>query len=231
MRSMRASTLLALPTALAILATLATAAAPLGAQGPLIVRVGVSAGPESMPAALRTSERDPHTQAPGVGGELRLGVGRLGPLSLEGRAGLHSGELRGYEVVNPNAPADYSLSMVWERPDVRPGPQATADVRLRLDLGPEAGPTQAFTLGGGLMTGGVRYVVGSMGHRWGSGGVGVELELAAYEIPWKRTQVFFTSEDPYGEGPFFFDHAVRSSLNRLSLGVGLRLVYSLRLRR
>lgn len=228
MRTMRASTLLALTTALA---SLVTAAAPLGAQGPLIVRVGVSAGPESMPAALRTSQRDPHTQAPGVGGELRLSVGRLGPLSLEGRAGLHSGELRGYQVRNPNASIEDPLAMVRERPDVQPGPQATTDLRLRLDLGPESGPTQAFTLGGGLMTGGVRYLAGSLGHRWGAGGVGVELELAAYEIPWQRTVVFFTSEDPSGDGPFMVDHVVRSSLNRLSLGLGLRLVYSLRLRR
>lgn len=231
MTRVRALTASALPTILSTLAGVASLAAISGfaagpgraqAQEPIVVQLGISAGPESMPAALRTSARDPNSQAPGVGAEVRAAVGRVGPFSVEGRAAIHSGEIQGYDVPNLND-IDPTRRFVDERPTVGSGPQAAWDIRLRLDGGREDGPRQSLTLGGGLMTEGVRYLAGSTGRGWG--GIGVELEVAAYEVPWRRTELTFSLTDPYVEEALVYEGSNTTYFRRWTLGLGLRVVY------
>lgn len=206
--------------ALPLLALAAPTAASAQSPARWDLDLGIAAGPETLPAALRTLSVRPTDTALGVGAGLRLTVGRIGPFSVEGRASIHSGDTYMY-VVNPNEPIGQHLLVIREESTVMPGPQAAWDLRLRFDPGEAGG---VWTLGGGLMTEGVRYIAGSTGHRWRDGRIGIELDLGAYQIPWRtRTLMYEVPEEP---GPFIFESYTTTYSSRWDLGLALRLVYT-----
>ena len=191
------------------------------------VRFGIAAGPDFIPAALRTETMTPQGPAAGIGGGVRVSVGRVGPLSIESRLALHSGS--DIAVANPNEPGYPTLMLLWEEPHVSAGPQASWDVRLRVDPVTDAPAGPTFTVGGGLMTEGVRYLAGSTVHFWHESPLGLELEVTAYRIPWKRVELHYAAIGESTGDPvlFDFDHRETTYSKRWSLGFGLRVVYAM----
>jgi hypothetical protein len=211
-----------LPLALALVLlsvpTGATAQIPWQPQ----LRLGLTAGPDLVPAAMRKYHVDPHESALGFGLAARAAIAVAGPAGVEGRVGISSGPA--LPVVNPNEPG-LSGTLELERSAVTPSLQAFWDLRLRL-VAPSG--STVGTLGGGLMTENIRFIVGSVGHRWGpKRAFGVDLEVAAYDLPWQRIvyDVHADGSTSSSDPVYTLGDVHASHIRRWDLGVGLRFVY------